>query len=121
MPFSAWPEKPFEIVAGLLLKEQGSHHLQLSDLVFLGTVEGEATRADIHLDVADRHHRPGGTIKPEKKNAPSIPGREIHLGRQRVAKRGAKGPDIGEKRRRSSAGCSLIQEMTQREGPRQRR
>ena len=79
--------------------------------------EGEATRARADLDNAEGRHRSGGAIDPKEMNATAIPGRQIHLGRERVAKRGAEGPDIADERRGTSARSGLFQEMSHRKDP----
>ena len=61
-------------------------------------IERQATRARAHLDDAHGRHRAGGAIDLEEMDAAAVAGRQIHLGRQRVAKRSAEGPDIGDKR-----------------------
>ena len=43
-------------------------------------------------------HRPGGAVHPEDVDAAAVARRQIHLGRQHVAERGAEGSDVGEQR-----------------------
>ena len=61
-------------------------------------IERQAARARAHLDDADRRHRSGGAIHLEEMDAAAVARRQVHLGRQRVAKRRAEGPDVGDER-----------------------
>ncbi len=79
--------------------------------------EGEATRARADLDCAEGRHRSSGAIDPKEMNATAIPRRQIDLRRERVAKRGAEGPDIADQRRGISGRSGLFQEMSHRKDP----
>ena len=50
-------------------------------------VEHEAAWARAHLHDAARRECTGGAVDPEEVNAAAVPGRQIHLGRQRIAQR----------------------------------
>ena len=63
-----------------------------------GGIQGQAARAGPHLVDAGGRHRPGGAIHPEEVDAAAVAGRQVHLGRQHVAERGAEGADVGDER-----------------------
>ena len=85
-----------------------------------GGVQGQAARAGAHLVDAGRRHRPGGAIHPEEVDAAAVAGRQVHLGRQHVAERGAEGADVGEERPGGFARSCPGREARQRGEPQQR-
>src|SRR5262249_31669103 len=63
-----------------------------------GSVHGQAARARAHLVDARSRPRPRLPVYPESVDATAVAGREVYLGRKRVAQRRTEGPDVGEER-----------------------
>src|SRR4051794_36128920 len=60
-----------------------------------GRIRCQAAWTGAHFEKSGRRHRAGGIVDLEYVNAATIAGRQIHLRRQRIAKRRAEGSDIG--------------------------